>query len=451
MIETNDDRDRYVMLLSKCPAQKLAETLVDLSIDQPMIFAAVERLIATPAQNLKRFRNKLEVLTTRFDLDDDWVSEEFRQLIADLESAEPDPDFGLQAVLEILEGGRVLIEHYGDEDESISDAISGYLPTVFAGFAAQAGNPEQAWESLLVYHTECEYSHAFGLIKKLIPFVPQSILLSSVDDLLKGAGDFDPSGWAELEVVAAVALHLQDPRCFEEVVTRSKGLGKISRLFQLARLYQARDNPQAALKALKRIRDKRYLECDDYRLTLIDIHQSLGQHDQAQVLATAMMEHRPNPENFSRLQALCGYEVAVLVLEKAERELLERNNNSSRVIGDLMAMGRVDTAEQLVRANAGRLDFDGSDFQEIAEGLMNAKRPLAAALLYRRLVTNILNAGRSDEYGEAVASIRCLHQLTADISDWDGHADHCVFMKGLKQQHSRKRGFWGRMSDAGLS
>jgi len=76
---------------------------------------------------------------------------------------------------------------------------------------------------------------------------------------------------------------------------------------------------------------------------------------------------------------------------------------------------------------------------------LEESHPLAATILYRTLLDQILHDGRSKAYGHAVRYYSRLDAL-ADRIETDGiHNTHATYKTELKKKHGRKSGFWGQV------
>ena len=96
-------------------------------------------------------------------------------------------------------------------------------------------------------------------------------------------------------------------------------------------------------------------------------------------------------------------------------------------------------------ANADR--WDGRHYHLLvpaAEALEEAD-PLAASLLYRALLIDILDRARSKAYGHGARYLARLDALARRIEDWRGLPDHHAWRGGIEKDHARKSGFWGQV------
>ena len=69
-------------------------------------------------------------------------------------------------------------------------------------------------------------------------------------------------------------------------------------------------------------------------------------------------------------------------------------------------------------------------------------QPVAAAILYRALVDDVLARARSPAYGHAARHLARLDDLEADAIAALGRPVHAAYRTALKQAHGRKAAFW---------
>jgi len=74
----------------------------------------------------------------------------------------------------------------------------------------------------------------------------------------------------------------------------------------------------------------------------------------------------------------------------------------------------------------------------------SADRPLAASVVYRSLMTSILERKFYKAYGHAARYLRKLDKLSDGINEWRECPDHEGFKRELLQVHGRKTSFWAK-------
>jgi hypothetical protein len=108
---------------------------------------------------------------------------------------------------------------------------------------------------------------------------------------------------------------------------------------------------------------------------------------------------------------------------------------------------RLDLAAELILAHPHR--WDGRNWYTLPKvaSLLEHDHPMAATLLYRALLGDILERARSKAYSHGAKYLRKLSLLAqdADPTRPSGIVDHETYLAGLKKTHPRKTGFWTRV------
>ena len=110
---------------------------------------------------------------------------------------------------------------------------------------------------------------------------------------------------------------------------------------------------------------------------------------------------------------------------------------------------RVDRAAKLVLAK--RSLWDGRHYEILGEAAaaLQADHPLAAAVLYRALINDILVRAKSPAYGHGARYLAKLSALAKEISDGQDVETHATYLLALKKSHGRKHGFWALVDSGG--
>ncbi len=102
-------------------------------------------------------------------------------------------------------------------------------------------------------------------------------------------------------------------------------------------------------------------------------------------------------------------------------------------------------AARLIEARPDELDGDAYYTLTPAAEALEAEQPLAATLAWRAMITDTLGNARSKRYGYAARHLAQCALVDVAIEDYAGHPGHAAFVDGLREQHGRKQGFWGRV------
>src|SRR5512132_2649616 len=182
-------------------------------------------------------------------------------------------------------------------------------------------------------------------------------------------------------------------------------------------------------------------ELADLHITVLD---ALGRTEEAQTLRWSEFERGLRAEP---LRAYLKRLPDFADVEK-EEEALDRvaaHPDVQGALAFLTAWPDLRRAGALVRA---RFDaIDGNCWWTLtpaAERLEN-KEPLAASLLYRRMIDFTLDHRRSQRYGHTSCHLLSCAGLAPLITDWQGHQPHAEYAAGLRQRHPRKSSFWSRV------
>ncbi|GJE43467.1 DUF6880 family protein [Methylobacterium soli] len=113
-----------------------------------------------------------------------------------------------------------------------------------------------------------------------------------------------------------------------------------------------------------------------------------------------------------------------------------------RALTFLINWPHLDGAARLVRAR--RATWEGERYEVLvpaAEALEEA-HPEEAALLYRRLIDDILARGRAQAYGHAARYLAHLDALARRLAPGSLEPEQAAYREALRRAHGRKHGFW---------
>lgn len=103
---------------------------------------------------------------------------------------------------------------------------------------------------------------------------------------------------------------------------------------------------------------------------------------------------------------------------------------------------RLDLAAKLILDKSDHWDGRNYDALLSAAKMVEPDYPLAATVLYRALLTNILDRGKSQAYGHGARYLAKLGELSKIVPEDPRIETHVTYVRGLKKAHERKAGFW---------
>lgn len=177
----------------------------------------------------------------------------------------------------------------------------------------------------------------------------------------------------------------------------------------------------------------------------IRILDALGRRDEAQNLRWSRFEASLDP------QALRDYLARLPDFE--DEEALERafahaarGKDPHGGLHFLIRWPNLERAARLVLARRG--EWSGRVWELLAPAAeaLEPDHPLAASLLYRALVDDILERGRSPAYGHGARHLTRLGELARELAPGDLVPDHEAYVAALRKAHGRKSGFWSQVA-----
>jgi hypothetical protein len=138
--------------------------------------------------------------------------------------------------------------------------------------------------------------------------------------------------------------------------------------------------------------------------------------------------HLPDFEEFDALARAFAY--------------AEAHPHRYRSLGFLLAWPRLDLAAKLVIDH--RQTWAGQHYGALvpAAEALEHKYPVAATVLYRALLDDILTRARSPAYGHGARYLAKLDELETEGLAEAGVSDHETYRAALRRAHGRKTGFW---------
>lgn len=171
------------------------------------------------------------------------------------------------------------------------------------------------------------------------------------------------------------------------------------------------------------------------------ILDALGRKEEAQKLRWDRFERTLDPQTLrDHLAKLPDFEDEE-ALERAF-DLAEKRKDPHFGLYFLLNWPNLDRAARLVLAR--RREWSGRNWEVLAPAAdaLAPDHPLAASLLYRVLIDDILERARSNAYGHAARDLAKLATLAAEIEPGSLTPDHAAYLAGLRKAHGRKYGFW---------
>lgn len=450
----NSERKQRLAALG---AGRLADALLELAGCDEAADDLVERMIVTPAENIKRFKAKLAGIkrSRRFI---GWgesaaFARELVALLEDLQAGVTDPRTGAELVAAFYECDKGALGHCDDSSGHVGDVFRHDARELFVGYASRCDDDDdKEWLGELVFKVNRidDYGVRDTLIVCASDYLPEPVLRTLVDRFQKEAGkgseEYAKRHW--LRLVESLARQLKDAPLFERTRIASWGSLSTAACVDIARVYLESGDGHTALTWLEKVPDTENFMAAERDALLLEVFGRMG--DAARQADTAW-------RIFRRSRSLPALERLLAILGSGQKDAVEGGEIATILAGKnlsltdaafLVAIERLDEAETYLLKHAGQLNGDNySQLLPLAETLEKDGRHLCASLLYRALLDSILRRAQTKIYPHGVRYLKKLDRLAGAVSDWRTIDTHLDYKAGLQLQHGRKSSFWSRYGD----
>jgi len=444
----NKDRKQKLIELGR---ETLADALLELAVYSDKANDLIERLIATPMENLKRFEKKLEGLINsgRFI---DWrgassFAGELEMLLQDLKSGVDDPLTGLERVAAFYEADHVLFDMCDDSSGYLGDVFHRSAKELFMHYATRCADKGKIADIILKLNQEDSYGVRDSLIDCAGAFLPEEDIRRMIARLQKKAGKEkgDYGKQHHLLLVESLARQIKDAKLFEKTRIASRGKLSTAAFVDIARVYLECGDVEAAHLWIKKIPEADTFNADERDRALLEIYQKQGNAKKLTELLYRNFRSCHSVETLQALLDVIGQDKRDEVINDGVVHILRTDQLSESDAEFLVAIGKMDEAENYFLKHADQLEdaFYGS-LLPLAGAMESENRPLAASLIYRGLLVSILKRGYTKAYPHGIRYLNKLDQLAATVSGWKEFAHHDAFKNQIYRDHGRKHSFWSK-------
>ncbi|MBM9612927.1 hypothetical protein JWJ90_01355 [Desulfobulbus rhabdoformis] len=445
--------DRKQKLIDLGP-ETLADALLDLAVHSDEADDLIEQLIATPKENVQRFKKKLSGLKRRKRFiswrESASFSRELEILLQNLKSGVDDPLTGVELVAAFYEADNTIFEMCDDSSGNIGDVFRYDAKELFVDYAKRCPAKEKIADIILKVNQKDNYGIRDTLIDCAGECLPEDVISTMIATLQKWAGkEKDEYGKRHhLMLIESLARQIKDAKLFEK--TRIASWGKLSTaaLIDIARVYLESGDVDTAHSWLKKIPESETYQAYERDKLLEEIYQKQGDSEKLKEL---LFQKFRSYHSIDTLQALLDVmvhgkrdevitaEVGLILVSATLRE-------SDAEF--LISIGKIDEAEEYLLGLAEQFNGDHyGSLLSLAETMETENRHLAASLLYRSLLISILERGYTKAYPHGIRYLKKLDKLAVSITVWKEFENHGAFKELIYQNHGRKHSFWSKYED----
>lgn len=432
-------------------SETLAEALLDFAIHSDEADDLIEQLIATPKENVQRFKKKLSGLnrSRRFI---DWrgaagFARELEMLLQDLKAGVDEPLTGVELVAAFYEADNTIFEMCDDSSGNIGDVFRYDAKVLFVDYATRCSDKEKVADIILKINQKDNYGVRDTLIACAGECLPEPVIRTMIATLQKWADkEKDEYGKRHLlMLIESLARQVKDAKLFEKTRTASWGKLSTAALIDIARVYLESGDVETAHSWLKKIPEGETYQAYERDKLLLEIYQHQGDSEKLIKLLYQKFRSHYSTDTLQALLDVIGHDKRDVVINEEVVLILKSDRLRQPDAEFLISIGKIDEAEEYLLKRANQLDGNlyGS-LLSLAEAMASENRHLITSLIFRSLLISILERGHTKAYPHGIRYLKKLDKLSAFVTDWKNFNHHEAFKEQIFETHGRKRSFWSK-------
>lgn len=468
-----DGRTRRQLLIELGPA-KLADALLGLAPSVPTIDDLVEHLTNPSTtigtidyrehssgrervaallsdESVGRFRQHLADVTGGA-----WgygwepataLARELEYLLRDIADSVVDPEQGLALVASFFEADEETLGACDDSSGFISDVFRGDATDLFVRYARACTDKTLPATLLVTLYLGDEYSAREGLIDIAMEALGEpgvrALIAAFQDQAEREGGDYARRHCSY--AIESLARQVGDAKLFEETrMAAWQEPASTTAYIDIAEVYLETGSAETALAWLERIPVDETYSAGKRDALLLAAYGALGRVSEQAEVAWRVFRSRRTLASLDLVLAIIGEERREVVLKDEAALILADEKLSLTDAEFLVGAGRPKDAGRYLLDHGEQID--GNQYTRLPSlaKLLEAEHPLAASVIYRALLDCILGPGRSSAYEYAAGYLRAMDRMAERITEWERFGSHAEYVEGIRRDHKRKYGFWGR-------
>lgn len=435
-------------------AEALAEALLTLAVHSDEADDLIEQSIATPKENVQRFKKKLSDLkhSNRFI---DWrgaadFGQELEMLLQDLKSGVNDPFTGVELVTAFYEADDTIFEMCDDSSGDIGDVFRYDAKELFVEYASRCAEKEKIADIILKVNQKDNYGIRDILIDCAGECLPKEVIRTMIATLQKWADkEEDKYGKRHhLMLIESLARQIKDAKLFEKTRIASWGDLSAAALIDIARVHLESGDVEAAHSWLNRIPEDETFQTYERDKLLLEIYQKQGNSEKLSDLLYQKFRSYHSTDTLQALLDVIGHDKRDDVVADEVAHILENSALQESDAEFLIAIGKIDEAEAYLLGRADQIDGNYyGRLRSLAETMESENRHLVTSLMYRSLLISILERGYTKAYPHGIRYLKKLDKLAVTVFDWKKFNHHETFKDQIYQNHGRKHSFWSKYEE----
>ena len=437
--------------LTALGVEALADALLNLAVHFNEADDLIEQLIATPEENVQRFKKKLSNLkhSRRFI---DWretfrFSCELKMLLRNLKSSVHDPLTGAELVASFYETDNTVFEMCDDSDGDIGDVFYSDAKKLFVEYASLCDDKEKIADIILMVNREDNYDVRDTLIECAGECLPENVIRTMIATLQKRAdkekNEYDRR--RHLRSIESLAKQIKDAKLFEKMRIALLGELNSAAMIDIAQIYLESGEVKTALSWLKKIPEGETLWTYERDKLLEEVYRKQGNSKKLTELLYQKFRSYYSTDTLQALLNVIGLDKRDDVISDAALQILKTDELRVTDAEFLIAVGKIDEAEQYLLERADHLaGRHHASLLSLAEAMEAENRHLVTTLIYRSLLISVLESGYTAAYPDGVFYLKKLDELATSVSNWKEFNHHEAFKAQIIETYGRKRSFWSK-------
>jgi hypothetical protein len=376
-------------------------------------------------------------------------ADSLEMLLDDIETSAADPESSLTLLILFFETDSRVFERCDDSNGYVGGVFARAVE-LFVGTAQQCKDNKKLAKLLLKLCKVDEY----GIRGQLMDCAAEC----GLDEALLRSMVVELQQWADAEsddyqkqhhysLIQTLAQQLNDAALFEKAYIGSWGKLSVAAYLDIARIYIAKAEFDAAISTLNNIADNESFMARERDQLWQQIYQQQGNTEQLlELLSQRFYKQRTVSSLTEVLDAVNNDdETRIELLFNAIKSIKADDYFNTQDVMFLLELEFIGEAEAYLFKHAKQIDgryYEG--LLPLVKGFEAHQCYLAVSLLYRPLLLSILERAYNKAYSHAARYLRKLDNLAHHIDDWQSFDSHDDFKAVLIEKHGRKSSFWSK-------
>lgn len=438
--------------LQKIGINALVDALLELASRCEAGEDFIDRLLLPQSESYKYFSTELTKLANS-DRFIPWkhsmsFAQELEQLLDDIKAKVNDPEAGVNLASRFFELDEPIFERSDDSSGSIGTVFTYDAAQLFSFFAAQCQDKEWIAQKVVEIVQKDEYCVRDSLLEHVHEFLDTEQLTKLAEQFSILAAD-DSNDFRQRRAwshVHTLARQLKDPEMFELARLAASSPRDSSKAhLEIAEVYLESGKPEIALSWIEKIPPEDTFVSYDRQKLLITVYGQLGKRKEQEEAVWAFFRRFRDEDNLQTLLEIVGPEKRDSIIADESVIILSEPSLCSSNLEFLVENERLQDAERYILDREDQLNGESYySLEPIAQAFEQREFPLAASVIYRKLLESVLERRVSKYYHHGVRYLKQLDKLAKMIPDWRGRTPHSEYFQTIHDEHKRKTAFWSK-------